>query len=97
MDTISEISLEALATVNGGWAREGLRDTGAAVGGMIDEAGLAAYHGAQWAGQQVAAGARAVGQAAVATSNAVRTGVANGFDTIGNGFNSAADFVRPHR
>jgi hypothetical protein len=92
---ITEISIDALDTVHGGWAREGLRNAGERVGGAIDDTGNALIAGAQYAGSQLAAGARAVGNAAVATSNAVRTGVANSLDTVGNGFKSAGDFVRP--
>jgi hypothetical protein len=97
MDTmaLTEISIEALDTVNGGWAREGLRNAGEKVGGAIDDTGNALIAGAQWTGSTIAAGARFLGNAAVATGNAVRTGVANGLDAVGNGFKSAGDFVRP--
>jgi hypothetical protein len=92
---LTEISIDALADVNGGWAREGLRDAGEYVGGKIDDAGMAIGRAAVATGNGIAAAGRFVGSTAVAASNAVRTGIANTLDLGASGLKAAGDWVRP--
>ena len=91
----TEISMDALATVNGGWAREGLSNAGAAVGGAIDNAGLAVAHAGQFVGSEIASGVRALGNAAVAVGDWGRRGIANGLDAAAAKLHGAGDYVRP--
>ncbi len=90
-----EISTDALASVNGGFAREALRDGGDWLGGKIDDGGNAVIRAGQYLGNRAAAGARAVENAAVATSDAARTGVGNALSWTGRKLEAAGSFVQP--
>ena len=88
-------ALNALETVTGGFARELLRDGGSAVGGALDDVGNSLIQGTEYVGGRIAAGGRAIANAAVATSDAVRTGVGNGLNWAGNQLKGAGAFVQP--
>jgi hypothetical protein len=84
-ETFAMISIEDLDLVNGGWAKEGLRNFGEWVGSGIDGAGMAVYNTGAAIGRGAVAGAKAISDAAVYASDSVRTGVANGCEWLRRG------------